>query len=94
MAFFRAGLAQIFLGHPGLRRPLHSYACQQSYPTELSLPDMIATGARYGVGGFLLGELLFADRAGFRHRVSHTAYPSAFGDLPTMAGLSGAVSTD
>jgi hypothetical protein len=29
---------------------------------------MIATGARYGVGGFLLGELLFADRAGFRHR--------------------------
>ena len=35
---------------------------------------MIATGARYGVGGFLLGELLFADRAGFRHRVSHTAY--------------------
>jgi hypothetical protein len=83
MAFFRAGLAQIFLGHPGLRRPLHSYACQQICPTELSLPDMIATGARYGVGGLLLGELLFADRAGFRHRVSHTAYPFILPPLAT-----------
>ena len=55
---------------------------------------MIATGARYGVGGFLLGELLFADRAGFRHGVSHTAYPSAFGDSRTVAGLSCALSTD
>ena len=90
MAFFRAGLDSNLSWPPTAT----SAAAFLRLPTELSPPDMIATGARYGVGGFLLGELLFADRAGFRHRVSHTAYPSAFGDLPTMAGLSCVVWTD
>ena len=70
MAFFRAGACSNLSWPPTAT----SATAFLRLPTELSLPDMIATGARYGVGGFLLGELLFADRAGFRHRVSHKAY--------------------
>ena len=37
----------------------------------LALPNMVTAGAGHRIGWPLLGELLFADRAGFGYHVSH-----------------------
>lgn len=59
-----------------------SVACQRTLlppwvrrPSVLALPNMFSAGALYGFGGFLLGQLLFADRARFRHHVCHDVAP-------------------
>ena len=38
---------------------------------------MLAAAARYGFGRLLLGQLRFADGAGFSHHVSHDLYSLA-----------------
>ena len=52
---------------------------------KLSLPNMLAAAARYGFGRLLLGQLRFADGAGFSHHVSHDLYSLA----ESLDGVSG-----
>jgi len=42
----------------------------------LSLPNMFTTRARHSIRRFVLGELLFANWAGFGHDVGHNSYLS------------------
>jgi len=44
-------------------------------PTVLSLPNMLTAVAWHSFRRFLLSQLLFADRAWFGHRVSHSLAP-------------------
>jgi len=53
----------------------------------LALPNMFTAGAGHGIGRTLLGKLLFANWAGFRHHISHN--PGSLGSAKPPAQLRG-----